>query len=162
MTAIPYKEEEQLLRLKFRPKSHSRCSMFHGAWQDRLKLIMGSVGYQAYMRRSLQTVVLYEAKRCIAPRIPRLRPFQKRALLLNMIYNILRKIDFLSASEKEAVLWKTQRSQEQLDPVTAWKRCKIIERDLSKLLSDFPPFVAPGRPHSSSVDMLVQDMYVSM
>jgi len=59
--------------------------MFHTDWQDRLKVIVGPDGYEPYMRRSMQTVVLYEAKRCIKPRIARLRPFQKRALLMSML-----------------------------------------------------------------------------
>ena len=137
------------------------CHMLHSAWQDRLKPIIGAVGYQSYMRRSMQTVVLYEAQRCIAPRVSRLRPFQKRALLMSMVYNILSEIDFMTPSDKEAVLWKTQRSQEQLDPATAWKRCRIIERDLNKLLRQMPKFASPDRPHGVAVDMLVQTIFVS-
>ena len=109
----------------------------------------------------MQTVVLYEAQRCIAPRVSRLRPFQKRALLMSMVYNILSEIDFMTPGDKEAVLWKTQRSQEQLDPVTAWKRCRIIERDLSKLLRQMPRYMSPDRPHGVAVDMLVQAIFVS-
>jgi len=133
----------------------------HSVWQNRLKLIVGPMGYQSYMRRSMQTVLLYEAKRCILPRISRLRPFQKRALLMSMIYSILREIDFLTPSEKEAVLWKTQRSQEQLDPVTAWKRCKIIERDLGKLCQQLTRYIEASRTHQQSVNLLVQHLYVS-
>ena len=110
----------------------------------------------------MQTVVLKEAQRCIAPRVPRLRPFQKRALLMSMVYSILGEIDFMTPREKEAVLWKTQTSQEQLDPVTAWKRCKIIARDLDKLIRLMPRYMAPGRPHHVSVDMLVQALFVSL
>jgi len=135
--------------------------MFHSDWQDRLKLIIGPDGYEPYMRRSMQTVVLYEAKRCIKPRIARLRPFQKRALLMSMMYSILREIDFMSPSDKEAVLWKTQRSQEQLDPVTAWKRCKIIERDLGKLLKMMPQYMQLARSHQMAVNLMVQDLFVS-
>ena len=135
--------------------------MFHRAWQERLKLIIGSHGYQPYMRRSMQTVVLYEAKRCIAPRLSRLRSFQRRALLMSMVCNILSEIDFIAPTDKEAVLWKTQRSEEQLDPLTAWNRCKIIDRSLNKLLLQIPPFMSPERPHMISVDMLVQSMFVS-
>jgi len=113
------------------------------------------------MRRSLQTIVLHEAKRCIEPRVSRLRPFQKRALLMSMVFHIMREIDFLKPSEKEAVLWKTQRRQEQIDPVTAWKRCKIIERDLGKLLQQLQPYSRPNRTHQQSINVLVQDLFVS-
>ena len=135
--------------------------MVHSVWQERLKRIIGPTGYQPYMRRSMQTIVLYEAKRCIAPRVSRLRPFQKRALLLSIVYSVLREIDFMTSSDKEAVLWKTQRSREQLDDVTAWKRCKIIQRDLNKLLLEIPQYTVPGRPHGIAVDMMVQGMFVS-
>ena len=135
--------------------------MFHNGWQERLKRIIGPTGYQPYMRRSMQTIVLYEAKRCITPRLSRLRPFQKRALLLSMVHNVLWEIDFMTAADKESVLWKTQRSREQLDAVTAWKRCKIIQRDLDKLLLEIPRYMAPMRPHSVAVEMMVQAMFVS-
>ena len=135
--------------------------MFHSAWQNRLKLIIGPVGYQSYMRRSLQTVILFEAKRCISPRLSTLRPFQKRALLMTTVNHILREIDFLTASEKEAVLWKTQRRQEQLDDATAWKRCKIVERELVKLCQQLTRYIEPTRTHQLSVNMLVQELYVS-
>ena len=135
--------------------------MFHNGWQERLKRIIGPTGYQPYMRRSMHTIVLYEAKRCITPRLSRLRPFQKRALLLSMVHNVLWEIDFMTAADKESVLWKTQRSREQLDAVTAWKRCKLIQRDLDKLLLEIPRYMAPMRPHSVAVEMMVQAMFVS-
>ena len=78
-----------------------------------------------------------------------------------MVFHIMREIDFLQASEKEAVLWKTQRRQEQIDPVTAWKRCKIIERDLGKLLQQLQPYSRPNRTHQQSINVLVQDLFVS-
>ena len=32
--------------------------MFHYGWQERLKRIIGPTGYQPYMRRCMQTIVL--------------------------------------------------------------------------------------------------------
>lgn len=135
----------------------------HGAWQDRLRLIVGPEGYQLYMRRSLQTIILYEAKRIIRPRLSHLRPFQKRALLLEQVYMLLDAIplDFLEPQQKEQILWRTQKDGKQLDDVTAWKRTKIIERDLAKTLKDFKPFTAHGRTHQESVNMFVLAAYVS-
>jgi hypothetical protein len=135
--------------------------MFHRDWQERLKQIIGSTGYQVYMRRSIQTVVLHEAMRCIAPRVSMLRPFQKRALLMSMVHNILSEINFMTPSVRQEILWKTQRSQEQLDPVAAWRRCKTIQLNLNTLLQEIPRFMAPGRSHGVAVDMLVQAMFVS-
>lgn len=140
---------------------HFMMAHVHSVWENRVMLKIGLSGYESYMRRSVQTALLFEAKRCIEQRLPRLRPFQKRALLMTMIFNILREIHFLSPSDKESVLWKTQRSQEQLDPVTAWKRCKVIERDVARLIHQLKSFIHPSRTHQMSVNMLVQDLFVS-
>ena len=35
-------------------------------------------GYKNTMRRSVQTVILYEAHRCLKDRLPTLRPFQRK------------------------------------------------------------------------------------
>jgi len=135
--------------------------MTDNAWQNRLKLIIGPRGYQNYMRRSMQTVVLHEAKRSIVSRLPPLRPFQKRALLLGQVYNLLEQLDVLSPEEKEAVLWRTQKNRVQIDDMTAWKRTKIIERDLAKLREQIRSYEHPRRTHQESVNMLVQASYVS-
>jgi hypothetical protein len=137
--------------------------LYHGAWQNRLKLIIGPLGYMCYMRRSLQTIMLYEAKRCIRSRLSGLRPFQKRALLLGQVYKLLDAIplDLLNPHQKEQILWRTQKDGKQLDDVTAWKRAKIIERDLAKTLQEFKPFPVQGTTHQESVNLFVQASYVS-
>jgi hypothetical protein len=84
-------------------------------WQDRLQAILGPGGYaDSYMRRSLQTVLLFEAMRCIQPHLDKLRPFQKRALLLMQVHKLLDSLDFLSPQQKEEVLWRTQKTGETL------------------------------------------------
>ncbi len=47
-------------------------------WQERFKIAVGPRGYDGSMRRSLQTVLLYEAKRCIESTQQKLRPFQRK------------------------------------------------------------------------------------
>lgn len=137
--------------------------LYHGAWQNRLKLVIGTEGYMTYMRRSLQTIVLFEAKRCIGPRLASLRPFQKRTLLLEQVYRLLEAMPgaFLSPYEKEQILWRTQKDGKQLDDVTAWKRAKIIERDLARTIKEFQRFGVQGRTHQESVNLFVQFTYVS-
>lgn len=143
--------------------SANGATLLHGAWQNRLRLIIGPQGYMPFQRRSLQTIVLYEAKRIIRPLLSRLRPFQKRALLLGQVYKLLDAIplDFLNPHQKEQILWRTQKDGKQIDDVTAWKRTKIIERDLVKTVREFKAFLAIGRTHQESVDMFVQATYVS-
>lgn len=47
-------------------------------WQERLKVAVGPRGYDGSMRRSVQTVLLYEALRCIESTHQKLRPFQRK------------------------------------------------------------------------------------
>jgi hypothetical protein len=51
-------------------------------FQERLKTLIGQRGYEPSMRRSLQSVVLQEAKRCVAPRFSSLRPFQRKVAFM--------------------------------------------------------------------------------
>ena len=146
--------------------SAAGANLLHGAWQNRLRLIVGPQGYQPYQRRSLQTIVLYEAKRIIRPLLTRLRPFQKRVLLLEEVYKLLDAIpsDFLNPHQKEQILWRTQKGGKQIDDVRAWQRTKIIERDLVKTIREFKSFLALstlGRRHQECVNMFVQASYVS-
>ena len=161
-TAIKTKSADRQSKKGSGARMNYSISTSAAQWQSRVQLILGPAGCQTYMRRSLQTAVLYAAKHTIAPRLPRLRPFQKRALLMTQVVYLLdtTALDFLSPTQKEAVLWRTEKHRVQLDEVTAWKRCKIVERDLAKLRAQFLSYIHPTRTHQQSVDRLVQDAYV--
>lgn len=131
-------------------------------WQDRLKGAIGSRGYENCMRRSLQTVLLYEAKRCVAHRLPSLRPFQRKAAYMDQILALLESLDFLYPHQKSEVLWRTASSKDQLDPDIAWKREKGIEKEMATLAKKVKPFVAKAQTHEEAVNLLIQDLYETL
>lgn len=128
-------------------------------WQDRLKAVIGPRGYENCMRRSLQTAILYEAKRCVAHRLPSLRPFQRKAAFMDQAFALLDSLDFLYPHQKAEILWRTASSKEQLDADIAWKREKGIEKELAVLSATIKPFVPKAKTHEEAVNLLVQDMY---
>jgi hypothetical protein len=131
------------------------------SWQARLKAAIGPRGYHVGMRRSLQTIILYEAKRGIEPRLKTLRPYQRKAAFMEQCYYLLESLEFIFPNQKQEVLWRTMTSRVQLDGETAWSRLKGINRELVTLSQKIKPFLAAGRSHNEAVDLLVQDLYVS-
>ena len=130
-------------------------------WEDRLKAVMGGRGYENCMRRSLQSVILYEAKRCVAPRLPSLRPFQRKLAFVDQAHALVESLDFLFPHQKEEILWRTAVSKEVLTAEMAWKREKLIEKELANLSKQIKPFLGRGRSHQESCDMLTQMLFVS-
>jgi len=63
--------------------------------------------------------------------------------------------------DRAEILWRTYASKEQLTPDVAWKRAKIIEKELTALAEEIRPFMACGRSHQEAVNLLVQNMFVS-
>lgn len=127
-------------------------------WLDRLNDIMGIRGYESSMRRSLQTVVLYEAKRCVAPRLPSLRPFQRKLAFMDQAHALVESLS-LPPLKKEELLWRTATSKETLKADIAWKRVKLIEKELDRLAREIQPHLAPGRTHAESVDLMVRELF---
>jgi hypothetical protein len=131
-------------------------------FQERLKAVIGPRGYEGVMRRSVQSAILYEAKRCIAPRFASLRPFQRKVAFMDQAHALIESLDFLFDHHKEEILWRTATSKEQLQPDFAWKRMKLIEKEMESIASTkIKPFLGRGRAHEESCDLLVQSLYVS-
>jgi hypothetical protein len=132
-------------------------------WQQRLKAVVGNRGYENCMRRSLQTVILYEAMRCVKSRLLELRPFQRKAAYMDQCHALIESLDFLYPHQKAEILWRTASSKEQMDPDIAWKREKGIHKELEKLSAKIKPFMEKeAKTHQEMVDLLVQDLYVSI
>lgn len=129
-------------------------------WLDRLKIVLGPRGYDACMRRSVQTIVLYEAKRCVAPRLNSLRPFQRKLAFMDQAVALVDSLDFLFPHQKEEILWRTATSKEALKPDIAWKRAKLIEKELERLREEIREYMAPGRTHDECVNMLIRNTFV--
>jgi hypothetical protein len=138
-------------------------------FRERLNQALGPRGYDVSLRRSLQSVVLFEAKRCVAEfearrtaqHLPPLRVFQRKALHWETAKNLLESTD-LQPYQCEEVTWRTCTSKLPLGDDTSWKRVKIIEKELSKLADQIRPYQTDGLSSDEAVDIYVQGLYVRM
>jgi len=76
--------------------------------------------YISCMRRSLQSIVLYEADRILGGRYQELRPFQRKFVLLATAVDLLGTLNFLDSDERKEIMFRTNSSQEPLEPEMAW------------------------------------------
>lgn len=131
-------------------------------WQGRIKAHLGPRGYQGSMRRSIQTLVLYEAKRTIEPRLKTLRAHQRKEAFMEQCFQLLETLDFIPTHLRDDVLLRTMTSRVNLDGETAWARLKGVHRELDSMAIKIKPFLGPGRTHNEAVDLMVQDLFVSI
>lgn len=121
----------------------------------------GPSGYENCMRRSLQTVILYEANRCISSALPTLRPFQRKLAYLDMANALVNSIDALMPHQKVEVLWRTGTSKEPMNAETAWKRRKLLNKELENI-KDFVTPLLVGRTHDQALDAFIQQQFESV
>lgn len=79
-------------------------------FQERLKHAIGARGYEHCMRRSVQTVILFEAHRCISDKLPSLRPFQRKLAFFDQAMALLEGTNLLP-HQKDEVMWRTGTSR---------------------------------------------------
>ena len=130
-------------------------------WLDRVKGLLGPRGYDHSMRRSIQTLVIYEAKRCIQPRVGDLRPFQRKVALVDQAQALVNLLDFCLPHHKAEILWRTSTSREMVTPEICWKRFQLIQKEMERLGEQVKPFMEPERSHQEAVDLLEQHLFVS-
>lgn len=130
-------------------------------WEDRLKDALGPGGYTTSMRRSLQTVILFEANRCVSDAFSMLRPFQKKFAYMDMANALLESLTCVPEAQKEEILYRTGTSKEVMQPEIAWKRRKLLMKELEKIVEAMGP-LEKGRTHNDAVNMYVQQQYVSI
>mmetsp|Transcript_2597 Transcript_2597/g.5414 ORF Transcript_2597/g.5414 Transcript_2597/m.5414 type:complete len:222 (-) Transcript_2597:2095-2760(-) len=131
-------------------------------WLERVKNLLGPRGYDPSMRRSVQTLVIYEAKRCIQPRIGDLRPFQRKVALVDQAQALVNTLDFCLPHHKAEILWRTSTSRETVTPEICWKRFQLVQKELDRLSEMIKQFMAPERSHQETVDELEQHLFVSL
>lgn len=120
--------------------------------------------YQNCMRRSLQTVALYEANRCLTNRYSTLRPFQRKSALMATATDLLNTLDFLNDYHRQEIMFRTQASKEPLEPDLAWRRMKQISREINQtILPKAKKFIKNEdnreKSHNEICEMLLQSMY---
>jgi len=128
-------------------------------WLDRVKTLLGPRGYDHSMRRSIQTLVIYEAKRCIQPRIGDLRPFQRKVALVDQAQALVNSLDFVLPHLRPEILWRTSTSRECVTPEICWKRFQLVQKELERLAEMIKEFMAPDRSHQEAVDLLEQHLF---
>ncbi len=125
-------------------------------------MAIGPRGYEPCMRRSVQTVILFEAHRAVASKLPTLRPFQRKIAFWGQANAILESLGCLQDEHKGQIMWRTATSKEPMPPETAWKRLKLIERELSKILVSVKEFLGEGRSHDDVCELFIQQQFVSV
>jgi hypothetical protein len=140
----------------------SRLATMTISFHHRLKGAMGERGYEHCMRRSVQTVILYEAHRCISDRLPSLRPFQRKLAFFDQAMALVDTAsDYLLPHQQEEIMWRTGTSKEPMQPETAWKRMKLIEKEVEKVVEKIRPLCEEGRAHEEVCTDYIQQQYVS-
>jgi hypothetical protein len=127
---------------------------------QRLKEALGDRGYQSYARRSVQTAILYEANRCLSDQLPSMRPFQRKLAFYDQAKALLEATGF-SPQQQTEIMWRTGTSREVLNPDSAWKRAKLVEKELEKIREKVKPLCMDGKTHNEIVDEYIQQQYVS-
>ena len=131
-------------------------------WHTRIKAVIGPHGYDSSMRRSLQTCILYEAKRIVLPKLDMLKPYQRKFAFMDQAKALLQSIDFVPDHERNEIFYRTKCSMEMMQPDVAWKRAHLIDKELETLAEQIKPFCAPDRTHEQAVNSLVRDLFVSL
>jgi hypothetical protein len=130
-------------------------------FQEKLKQAMGARGYENCMRRSVQTVILYEANRCIMDKLPSLRPFQRKLAFFDQATALVEEMGLMPHHQTE-IMWRTGTSKVAMLPETAWKRMKLIEKEMEKLAEKTKHLVAEDKDHDQVCKDYIQSQYVSI
>lgn len=128
---------------------------------DRFKQAVGVRGYEPNLRRSIQTVLLYEANRCIESRLKDMRPFQRKLALYDQLTALVEMIDFFLPHHKEEVMWRTGTSKEAMTADVAWKRMKLIEKELESVRYKIEPLWSSDKTHEMVMNEFIQKQFVS-
>ena len=128
------------------------------SWEERLIRVLGPRGFEISLRRPIQTIILYEANRCVGPLIPSLRPFQRKIAYWDMANALVQSLSFLMPHQKVEVMWRTGTSKESMNPETAWKRRKLLNKEMEKIATDVRVLM-PGRSHDEACELYIQQQF---
>ena len=63
--------------------------------------------------------------------------------------------------QKTEVLWRTGTSKEPMNAETAWKRRKLLNKELENIRDAVTSLLVPDRTHDEALDHLIQQQFVS-
>lgn len=120
--------------------------------------------YHSSMRRTLQSIALYEADRCLNTRYASLRPFQRKHALLATAVDLLKALDFLNEYHVQEIMFRTNASKEPLAPDLAWRRMKLISREINQTVLPKAKDIVENdenreKSHDEICEMILQAMY---
>ncbi|KAG7345884.1 hypothetical protein IV203_004951 [Nitzschia inconspicua] len=113
-------------------------------FNDRLNTALGGP-FEPFMRRSIQTVILFEAHRCLKEKFPSMRPFQKKMAIFDQANYLLNGTSLLP-HQREEVMWRTGTSKEVLNPDMMWRRTRVVVQDVHKLAKQMEAFAEANPP----------------
>jgi hypothetical protein len=119
-------------------------------FQERLNQAIGEYGgeYDPVMRRSFQTVIMFEANRCLKDKLPSLRPFQRKLAVFDQANHLLEEISGASSqiglttrANSEEIMWRTATSKERLNPESMWARATRLTKDVEKVAEQVREYI---------------------
>lgn len=119
--------------------------------------------YSPAMRRSVQTVVLYEANRCLKDRYSALRPFQRKIALYDTAVDLINTLDIIPSHLRSEIMYRTASGKLPLSADLAWRRMRLIDREIAKtIIPKIKPFCEDNdKDHKTICAEFIQDQYVS-
>ena len=120
------------------------------SFHERLHEAISEYGgeYDPVMRRSFQTVLMFEANRCLKDKLPALRPFQRKLAVFDQARYLLDEISgetslvgLKTQAKKDEIMWRTATSKEILNPETMWSRATRLTRDVEKVAEEVREFI---------------------
>jgi len=129
------------------------------SFPDRLAESIGG-RYSAAMRRSVQTVVLYEANRCLKDRYSALRPFQRKIALYDTAVDLINTVEVIPPYLRNEIMYRTASGKLPLSADLAWRRMKLIDREIQKIIiPKITPFFGSDKDHKDICNEFIQDQY---
>lgn len=119
-------------------------------FHERLHQAISEYGgeYDPVMRRSFQTVLMFEANRCLKDKLPALRPFQRKLAVFDQAKFLLDEISgetslvgLKTRARQEEIMWRTGTSKESLNPESMWSRATRLTKDVEKVAEQVREFI---------------------
>ena len=89
-----------------------------------------------------------------------MRPFQRKLAFFDQANALVEATEMLP-HQKEEIMWRTGTSKEPMQPDTAWKRMKLIEKEIKALAEKIKPLWVEDKNHEDVCNEFIQQQYVS-
>lgn len=128
---------------------------FASRLEDALKL-WGQ--FKPSMNRSFLILALFEAKRCLLPRFPSMRPFERNIALIATTMDLIYTLDFLSAEQKAGIVSLTVKNDTKpcIAKITFANRGKQIQE---AILPGIEELLSEEKTHDEICDEFLQKKY---